>query len=177
VSELDGSSRSLRGPMAAASCTLLQVSAAFQGDLLLPQLRVTASRDLWPSKRRAYQQHKTQSLCGVCRVCWVHLGTKEKACGPLPSQRVHPSQPARVWTSASARTVPAGCGCGCSAISASTKCSPQFLIAKKRPAVRYLQDRRSLTGAAHHRQHDELHSCGHVVAQVVSTAQDKNRRL
>ena len=26
----------------------------------------------------------TQSLWGACRVCWVHLGTKEKACGPLP---------------------------------------------------------------------------------------------
>ena len=28
-----------------------------------------------------------------------------------------------------------------------------------------------------HRQHDELHACGHVVTQVMSTAQNKNRRL
>jgi hypothetical protein len=37
------------------------------------------------SKRRAFQRHKTKPLCRVCRVCWVHLGTTEKACGPLLS--------------------------------------------------------------------------------------------
>jgi hypothetical protein len=34
------------------------------------------------SKRRALQRHKTKPPCGVCRVCWVHLETKSKACGP-----------------------------------------------------------------------------------------------
>ena len=34
------------------------------------------------SKRRALQRHKTKPPCGVSRVCWVHLETKSKACGP-----------------------------------------------------------------------------------------------
>jgi hypothetical protein len=86
----------------------------------------------------------------------------------VTTQRADPSQPPRVLTSASARTVPADCGSDGSVISAS-KCSPQSLIAKKRPAVRYLQDRRSLSGVDLHRQHDQLHACGNVVAQIVST--------
>ena len=47
---------------------------------------------------------------------------------------------------------------------------------KKKRVVRYLQDRRSLSGVALDCQDDQLHALRHVVTQVMRTAQHEHRR-